>query len=103
MSKEFFRKGEMATIFYIRKGSKSEKIASSRDVSVEDLTSLYGSAASIYQYVKGAGSPYISMDHEPTNVSSDPAHIVVKIEGNEVNQDTFPDEGFYMVNVNPET
>jgi len=44
-----------------------------------------------------------SMDHEPANASSDPAHVVVKIEGNEVNQDTFPDEGFYMVNVNPET
>ena len=93
----------MATIFYIRKGSQSNTIASSRDVSVEDLISLYGSAPSIYQYMKGAGSPYISTDHEPVNASSDPAHVVVKIEGNEVNQETFPDEGFYIVNVNPET
>ena len=43
------------------------------------------------------------MDHEPANASSDPAHVVVKIEGNEVNQDTFPEEGFYIVNVTPET
>ena len=93
----------MATIFYIRKGSQSDSIASSRDVSVEDLISLYGSAPSSYQYNKGASSPYINMDHEPANASSDPAHVVVKIEGNEVNQDIFPEEGFYIVNVTPET
>ena len=93
----------MATIFYIRKGSQSNTIASSRDVSVEDLISLYGSAPSTYQYMKGVRSPYINKDQEPANASSDPAHVVVKIEGNEVNQDTFPQEGFYMVNVNPET
>lgn len=93
----------MATIFYIRKGSKQENKASSRDVSVEDLLSLYGSAPSSYQLMKGVRSPYIKIDQEPTDGSSDPAHVVVKIEGNEVNQDTFPAEGFYMVNVKPET
>ena len=93
----------MATVFYIRKGSQSDTIASSRDVSVEDLISLYGSAPSNYQYMKDVSSPYINIDQEPANASSDPDYVVVKIEGNEVNQDTFPEEGFYMVNVNPET
>ena len=92
----------MATIFYIRKGSQSDTIASSRDVSVEDLISLYGSAPSSYQYMKGVSTPYINIDHEPANASSDPAHVVVKIEENEVNQDTFQEEGFYIVNENPE-
>ena len=93
----------MATVFYIRKGSQSDTIASSRDVYVEDLISLYGSAPSNYQYNKGASSPYINMDQEPANASSGPAHVVVKIEGNEVNQDIFPEEGFYIVNVILET
>jgi hypothetical protein len=93
----------MATIFFIRKGSQPDNIASSRDVSVEDLIHLYGSAPSNYQYMKGVSSPYINIDQEPANASSDPDYVVVKIEGNEVNQDTFPDEGFYVVNVNQET
>jgi hypothetical protein len=53
--------------------------------------------------MKGAGSPYINIDKGPENAYSDPAHVVVKIEGNEVNQDTFPEEGFYIVrDVKPE-
>jgi hypothetical protein len=92
----------MATIFYIRKGSKKDNIASSRDVSVEDLRSLYGSAPSTYQYMEGVSSPYINIDQEPASTSSDPDYVVVKIERNEVNQDTFPYEGFYRVNVNTE-
>lgn len=93
----------MATIFYVRKGYQSETVASSRDVSVGDLINLYGSGPSSYQYMKGVRSPYINKDHEPENASSGPNHVVVKIEGNEVNQDTFPQEGFYLVNVNPGT
>ena len=91
----------MATIFYIRKGSKTARIASSRDVSVEDLLSLYGSAPSNYKYMKGADSPAISTGQGPATSGPDAEHVVVKIEGNEVNQDTFPEEGYYMVNVNP--
>ncbi len=53
--------------------------------------------------IKVPAPPYINMNHEPANASSDPAHVVVKIEGNEVNQDIFPEEGFYIVNVTPET
>ena len=93
----------MATIFYIRKSSQPDNIASSREVSVDDLINLYGSAPSNYKYMKGAGSPYINIDQGPENAYSDPAHVVVKIEGNEVNQDTFPEEGFYIVrDVKPE-
>ena len=87
----------MATIFYTREGAKPDNIASSRDVSVEDLISLYGSAPSNYYYMKGANSPYVNIDQEPANAYSDPAHVVVKIGGDEVNQDTFPKEGFYIV------
>ena len=93
----------MATVFYIRKGSQPENIASSRDVSVEDLISLYGSGPSTYQFMEGVTSPYINIDHEPADAASAPDHVVVKIDGNEVNQDTFPEEGFYMVTVNPDT
>jgi hypothetical protein len=75
----------MATIFYMRKGSKTDNIASSRDVSVEDLISLYGSAPSNYQYMEGVSSPYINIDQEPANTSSEPDYVVVKIEGNDVN------------------
>lgn len=87
----------MATIFYIREGAQPDNIASSRDVSVDDLIKLHGSAPSNYKYMKGAGSPYVNIDQGPANAYSDPAHVVVKIEGDEVNQDTFPEEGFYIV------
>jgi len=93
----------MATVFYIRKGSQPDTIASSRDVSVEDLISLYGSGPSNYQYMKGVGSPYINIDQEPANTSSDPSYVVVKIEANEVNRDTFPEVGFYVVTVDQGT
>jgi len=92
----------MATIFYIRKGSKSEKIASSRDVSVEDLLNLYGSAPSLYTYMKGADSPAINTDLRPTTPNPDSEHVVVKIEENEINQNTFPEEGFYRVDAAPD-
>jgi hypothetical protein len=87
----------MATVFYIREDSQPDNIVSSREVSVDDLINLYGSAPSNYKYMKGAGSPYINIDQGSEYAYSDPAHIVVKIEGNEVNQDTFPKEGFYAV------
>jgi hypothetical protein len=92
----------MATIFYIRKGSKQNKIASSRDVSVEDLLSLYGSAPSSYKHMKGVDSPTV-IGNGPASPDPDAEHVVVRIEGNEVNRDTFPEEGFYKVNVTPET
>lgn len=90
----------MATIFYIRKGSKADKIASSRDVSVADLLSLYGSTPANYKHMKGADSPTVK-GLRPTTPGPDAEHVVVRIEGNEVNKDTFSEEGFYMVNVTP--
>ena len=87
----------MATIFYIRKSSKQNNITSSRDVSVTDLLSLYGSAPSNYSYVKGANSPDINIGHGPAAPGSDPAHVIVRIESNEVTKDTFPAAGFYIV------
>jgi len=93
----------MATVFYIRKGSKQDKIASSRDVSVEDLLGLYGSSPAIYKYMKGADSPAASTGRRPSTPDPDADHVVVKIESNEINQDIFPQEGFYRVNVVPDT
>jgi hypothetical protein len=87
----------MATVFHIREDSQPDNIVSSREVSVEDLINLYGSAPSNYKYMKGADSPYTNIDQGSENAYSDPANVVVKIEGNEVNQDTFPKEGFYIV------
>lgn len=87
----------MATIYYVREGSQPGNIVSSREVSVKDVIHLYGSAPTNYNYMKGADSPYINIDMEPANPYSDPAHVVVKIEGDEVNQGTFPEEGFYTV------
>jgi hypothetical protein len=87
----------MATIFYIREGAQPDNIASSRDVSVEDLIKLYGSAPSNYKHMKDANSPYVNIDQGQANAYSDPAHVVVKIEGDEINRDTFPEEGFYIV------
>ena len=90
----------MATVFYIRKGSKQDKIASSREVSVEDLLSLYGAAPSTYKHMKGADSPIITGQGP---AAPDAEHVVVRIDGNEAKKDTFPEEGFYMVNVDPGT
>jgi hypothetical protein len=87
----------MATIYYIREGSKPDNIASSRDVSVEDLISLYGSAPSNYKYMKGVNSPKINIGQGPATPDSDPSHVIAKIESNEVIKDTFPAEGFYIV------
>jgi hypothetical protein len=93
----------LATIFHIREDSQPDNIASSREVSVGDLINLYGSAPSNYKYMKGASSPYTNIDQGPENAYSDPVQVVVKIEENEVNQDTFPEEGFYVVrDVTPE-
>jgi hypothetical protein len=94
---------QLATVFYIREDSQPDNIVSSREVSVDDLINLYGSAPSSYKYMKGASSPYANIDQGPENAYSDPAHVVVKIEGNEVNQDTFTKEGFYIVrDIKPE-
>ena len=87
----------MATVFYIREDSQPDNIVSSREVSVDDLINLYGSAPSNYTYMKGACSPYSNIDQGPENAYSNPAHVVVEIRGDEVNQDTFPKEGFYIV------
>jgi hypothetical protein len=93
----------MATVFYIREDSQPDNIVSSREVSVDDLINLYGSAPSNYKYMKGAGSPYSNIDQGPENAYSNPSQVVVKIGGNEVNQDTFPKEGFYIVrDIKPE-
>ena len=93
----------MATVFYIRKGSKQDKIASSREVSVEDLLSLYGAAPSTYKHMKGADSPIIITGQGPAAPDPDAEHVVVRIDGNEAKKDTFPEECFYMVNVDPGT
>jgi len=88
----------MATVFYIREKAKQGTISSSREVSVEDLTSLYGPEPANYKYMKGADSPHIGIDQGNAGPGSDPAHhVVVKIERNEVSRDTFPEEGFYIV------
>ena len=92
----------MATVFYIRKGSKQDKIASSRDVSVADLLSLYGSAPSTYTFMKGADSPAVNTGQRPSSPDPDAEHVVVGIEAGEVNKDTFPEAGFYRVDVAPD-
>jgi len=87
----------MATIFYVREGSEKDHIVSNREIPVEDLMRLYGSAPTNYTFIKGADSPYIKLEEEPATPYSDPAHVVVKIEADEVNQDTFPEQGYYTV------
>jgi hypothetical protein len=93
----------MATVFYIRKGSKQDKIASSRDVSVEDLLGLYGSSPHIYKYMKGADSPAASAGRRPSTPDPDADHVVVRIEASEINKEIFPQEGFYRVDVVPDS
>lgn len=91
----------MATIFYIRAGSKQGNITSSREMSVADLINLYGSNPSNYSYLKGADSPDISNKKVPALTGADPEHVIIKIESSEVSKDTFPEAGFYRVqNVN---
>jgi len=93
---------KMATVFYIRKGAKQGNVTSSREVAVADLINLYGSAPSSYSYLKGADSPDIGNKMEPAPPGSDAAHVIVRIESDEVNKDTFPEAGFYRVqNVKP--
>ena len=87
----------MATIFYVREGSEQKHIVSNREIPVEDLIRLYGSTPTNYTFIKGADSPYIKLEEEPATPYSDPAHVVVKIEADEVNEDTFPEQGFYTV------
>lgn len=87
----------MATIFYVREGSEPDNIVSNREIPVEDLIRLYGSAPTNYTFIKGADSPHIKLEEEPKTPYSDPAHVVVKIEEDEVNQNTFPEQGFYTV------
>ena len=87
----------MATIYYVREGSQTDDIVSNREVPVEDLIRLYGSASTNYSYMKNTDSPYIKLEEGPANPYSDPAHVVVKIEADEVNKDTFPEAGFYTV------
>ncbi len=87
----------MATVFYIRESAKRGRVTSSRDVSVEDLMSLYGSASSSYTYMKGADSPDIKAGKSPA-ADADPTHVIVRIEADEVRQDVFPAAGFYRVN-----
>jgi hypothetical protein len=87
----------MATVFYIREDSRQGDITSSREVSVEDLKSLYGSAPANYTYMEGVDSPNINMAQGPAKPGSDAAHVVVKIENNEAGGDTFPEQGFYIV------
>ena len=93
----------MATILYMRAGSKSDNIASSRDVSVDDLVKLYGTDPSKYKYLEGVDSPpQINKDQGEAQPSSDPSYVVVKIDSDEVNKNTFPEAGFYLVrDVNP--
>ena len=87
----------MATIYYVREGSQPDNIVSNREIPVEDLIRLYGADPANYNYIKGADSPYHKVDQGPANPFSDPAHVVVKIEGDEVDLETFPEEGFYAV------
>lgn len=87
----------MATIFYVREGSEKDHIVSNREIAVEDLLRLYGSAPSNYTFIERADSPYIKLEEEPGTPYSDPAHVVVKIEPDEIDQDTFPRHGFYTV------
>jgi hypothetical protein len=87
----------MATIFYVRKGSQPAKIASSRDVSVEDIVSLYGPDPANYTHMRGAESPDISDGKGEAEFCSDPAHAVVRIDPGETGGKTFPEAGFYIV------
>jgi hypothetical protein len=86
----------MATIFYVRKSSQAERIASSREVSVEDVINLYGSAPANYLFMKGAESPLDNTGRGPAEFFSDPDRAVVKIDQTETNQEIFPEDGFYI-------
>jgi len=88
----------MATIIYVRKGSKAYNTASSREVSVADVQNLYGSEPANYTYMKGADSQDVHADKGPANFFSDPAHVVVRIDQDEIIKDIFPAAGLYMVN-----
>jgi hypothetical protein len=88
----------MATIIYLRKGSKAYNTASSREVSVADVQHLYGSEPANYMYMKGADSQDIHADKRSAKFFSDPAHVVVKIDQDEITKDVFPTAGFYIVN-----
>ena len=93
----------MAIILYMRAGSKSDNIASSREVSVDDLVKLYGAEPSKYKYLEGVNSPpQINNDQGKAKSFLGPSYVVVKIDGVEVKKNIFPKEGFYLVrDVNP--
>ena len=88
----------MATIIYVRKGPKAYNTASSREVAVSDVLHLYGAEPSRYTFMKEADSPDIHADKGSAKFFSDPAHVVVKIDPVEIDQDIFPRSGFYIVN-----
>jgi len=88
----------MATIIYVRKGPKAYNTASSREVSVADVLHLYGAEPSNYLYMEGADSPDLQADKGPIKFFSDPTHVVVKIDHEEIDQDIFTKGGFYIVN-----
>jgi len=92
-----YRRTAMATVFYVRESAKSGNIASSREVSVADIIKLYGPEPAHYKYMKGAGSPDPGKNKGSDEFFSGGERIVVKIEPNEIEQDTFPLGGFYLV------
>jgi hypothetical protein len=87
----------MATVFYIRKSLQTEKIASSREVSVADIINLYGPEPANYSFIKEADSPDLSKGKAPPDFYSGSTGVVVKIEPNEIIHDTFPKGGYYIV------
>ncbi len=87
----------MAMVYYLRKGLQAEKIASSREVSVADIINLYGSEPSKYSFIKEADSPDLSKNKASADFYSGSTGVIVRIEPDEINQDTFPRGGYYVV------
>jgi hypothetical protein len=87
----------MATIYYIREGSGQGRINSSREVSVQDLLSLYGSSPADYEFLDGIDSPDIGPEQRPSVPGDNPAHVIAKIDNNEAGDDIFPKAGYYRV------
>jgi len=87
----------MATIYYIRKRSQQGSISSTREISVDDLVSLYGSAPGNYEYIKDVDSAAIAQGRGPAAQAGDPAQVVVRIEGEEAGRAPFSEQGFYRV------
>ncbi|KPK32815.1 MAG: hypothetical protein AMK70_10060 [Nitrospira bacterium SG8_35_1] len=87
----------MATVYYLRKGLQAEKIASSREVSVADIINLYGPEPSNYSFIKEADSPDLSKNKASADFYSGSTGVIVRIESDEINRDTFPQGGYYVV------